>query len=156
MQFVVRQDRLHKLVFFLLCAPRSLQSWVATIQSIVLTADAFQLSTSYSEYKICTEYYEALGVRRSDMLPVYTYVCLFREESAYTTGRWVFCSCDIYSECEYMKNSVPWKRIHPGGKLDWCQRPSYVHRKPCGRRKAVFPFFSTFFLGGCTPFCHPP
>ena len=34
-----------------------------------------------------------LAVRRSDMLPVRTYVCLFGEESACTTGRWAFgCS----------------------------------------------------------------
>ena len=58
-----------------------------------------------------------------------------------------------YSDGEYMKNSVSWKRTHPAGPFHWCQRP-HVHRKPRGRRKVVSPFLSTFW--GYTPFCHPP
>ena len=63
-------------------------------------------------------------------------------EEQCTVGVWLFC----HNDGEYMKNGVPWKRIHPAGPLDWCQRP-HVHRKPRDRRKAVSPFLSTFWGG---------
>ena len=43
------------------------------------------------------------------------YVWLFGEDSACATGRWAFGCPD--SDGEYMKNSVPLKRIHPAGPL---------------------------------------
>ena len=47
---------------------------------------------------------------------------------------------------EYMKNSVPWERIHLAGPLEWCQWPR-VHRKPRRRQKSVSPFLSMFWGG---------
>ena len=45
-----------------------------------------------------------------------TYVSLFGDRAC-TTGRWAFgCSETVISE--YMKSSVPWKRIHHAGLLD--------------------------------------
>ena len=50
------------------------------------------------------------------------------------------------SDGVYMKNSVPCKRKHRAGPLDWCGRP-HVYRKPCRRRKSVSPFLSMFWEG---------
>ena len=90
---------------------------------------------------MCTEYYEALlgwntlarGVQIRYVTRTYVWLLLF----------W------YSSDGEYVKNSVRWKRIHPAGPLDWCQRP-HAHRKPRGRRIAVSLFLS--FFGGVYPF----
>ena len=91
------------------------------------------------------------------MLPVYTYVWLFGEESACTTGRWVFCCSDIYSECGYMKNSVPWKRIHSGGR--WIDASDHMYIENLAvNEKQRSPFLQRFFFWGWggTAFRRPP
>ena len=89
-----------------------------------------------------------LAVRRLDMLPVRTFG-FFGEESAFVPQAVGRLAVWYSSDGEYMKNSEPWKRIHPAGPLDRCQRP-HVHRNLAVDEKQCPPFRQP--LGGVYPF----
>ena len=92
-----------------------------------------------------------LAVRRSDMLPVRTFGFLERRVlvpqavghlAVLIQWWWIYeewCTVETHTSCWAVG-------LMPTTTCAWKLR---------GRRKVVSPFLSVF-LGGCTPFCHPP
>ena len=95
----------------------------------------------------CTGYYEAIlgwntRSRCADQT-CHPYVRLPFWRGEYLYHRPLGVRLFWYSGGEYTKNSVPWKRIHAAGRLNWCHR-LHAHRKPF-RRKPVSPFLPMFW-----------
>ena len=74
------------------------------------------------------------------MPPVRTFGCLGEESACTTKALGVGLFGD--SDCEYMKNSVPWKRKHRGGQLD-CDADDHIYTEKLAAGEDK-----------CTPLCH--